>query len=202
MIDTFAPLYTLTQPTEPVDALKGNSIEAFEALFEAYYSPLCRYANGILNDTDEARDTVQKVFIELWEKRSSLEILVSLKSYLYRSVHNRSLNTLKANKRFDKNVELGSVALFAPDTDESISHSELQKRIHEAIGKLPPQCARIFEMSRFEHLKYHEIAAALELSVKTVENQMGKALKILRTELSDYLYVFVIYCISFIIHNS
>jgi RNA polymerase sigma-70 factor (family 1) len=192
VIDTFAPLYTVAQPLEPVNPLKSNDIHAFEALFREFYNPLCRYANTFLNDKDDVKDIVQKVFIEIWEKREGLDIRVSLRSYLYRSVHNRCLNLIQSNKKFNKEVEMGAVALFAPDTDENIRQTELKKRIKEAMAKLPPQCARIFEMSRYGHLKYAEIAAQLELSVKTVENQMGKALKILRTELSDYLYLLIV----------
>jgi RNA polymerase sigma-70 factor (family 1) len=195
VIDTFAPLKPLTQQKFSADALKSCTSEDFETLFKAEYPALCRYALGLLKDSDDARDTVQKVFIEIWEKRSVIIVQVSMRSYLYRSVHNRCLNLLKARKRFDHDADMQTMAVFAPGAEERIHHSELESRIRAAIGKLPPQCARIFEMSRFEHLKYQEIATALELSVKTVENQMGKALKILRIELSEYLTMVLLYFI-------
>jgi RNA polymerase sigma-70 factor (ECF subfamily) len=192
VIDTFAPLIVLAQPEDTVIALKSNDGNAYKALFKEFYSPLCRYANSILDDPDEAKDVVQKVFIEIWDKRSILEIKVSVKSYLFRSVHNRCLNVIKTKKRFNREIEIGKMELFAHGADEEFKHTELEKRIEEAMNKLPDQCGRIFYMSRFDRMKYSEIAVELGLSIKTIENQMGKALKILRFELSDYLNLILI----------
>lgn len=167
--------------------------KAFEALFKSLYPSLCQHANALLNDADEAEETVQNVFINLWEKRSEMEINVSVKSYLYKAVRNASLNRLKhAKVRQLYVMEQESLAISSPPAVETSLHKELDQQIMQAIASLPEQCRVIFKLSRFEEMKYSEIAETLGLSVKTVENQMGKALKILREKLSDYLVLILV----------
>ncbi len=165
---------------------------AFEELFRSHYESLCRSANLLLNDADEAEEMVQNVFVTLWEKRSRLEITTSVKSYLYRSIRNASLNRIKHEKvKREYTTEQELLSAPAAPASHQLLQKELQVQISLVIASLPEQCRLIFKMSRFEEMKYAEIADELGISVKTVENQMGKALKILRTKLKDYLILII-----------
>lgn len=161
---------------------------AFEQIFRQFHVALCRYALTILKDSENAEEIVQDVFLKIWEKRESLVITVSIKSYLYRAVHNSCLNLLDKKK---KEIRMDEAPLkivhqsAAPVAD--LQSKELEKAIADAMNKLPEQCRKVFELSRFGELKYSEIAGVLGISVKTVENQMGKALRIMREQLSPYL---------------
>lgn len=172
---------------------QGNE-SAFEELFRTYYQGLCNYGNSMLKDMDEAEEVVQNVFCQFWEKRENLDIQISLKSYLYKMVHNACLNKIKHQKV--KNVYEQYKVSLGQGQSQPASHlaieNELEAKIKEAINALPEQCRIIFCLSRYEELKYAEIANQLDISVKTVENQMGKALKILREKLSDYLVLLVL----------
>jgi RNA polymerase sigma-70 factor (ECF subfamily) len=178
-------------------ALKEGSEHAFEMLFKRYYQPLCNYAYSFLNDRDEAEEVVQAAFIGIWDKRQLIEIQTSMKAYLYRMVRNSCLNVLKHEKVKQAHAKL-QVAGGEPVYEavaQSMLSSELQGRIQEAMKSLPEQCRIVFQLSRFEELKYAEIADHLGISIKTVENQMGKALKIMRAQLKDYLPMFLLFVI-------
>jgi RNA polymerase sigma-70 factor (family 1) len=183
----YKPLY----PTDPdvVNAIRQGDEKAFEQTFRKYYERLCHYACSLLKDEDESEEVVQTVFFTIWEKRADLEITLSLKSYLYRAVHNHCLNRFKHATVRDAHREYTEyfIAQSQDSVTEAIHASELEERIEEAISTLPQQCQKAFRMSRFEELKYQEIADHLGISVKTVENQIGKALKILRIQLAAYL---------------
>ncbi|TLU99120.1 RNA polymerase sigma-70 factor [Dyadobacter luticola] len=187
---------------EIVNAIRRGDEKAFELTFRTYYPRLCHYACSLLKDEEESEEVVQTVFFTIWEKREYLEITLSLKSYLYRAVHNHCLNRFKhASVR---EVHREHTLNFASQSYESVTEvihaNELEERIEKAVSTLPEQCQKAFRMSRFEELKYQEIADRLEISVKTVENQIGKALKILRVELADYLPA-MIWPIYFIIEQ-
>jgi RNA polymerase sigma-70 factor (ECF subfamily) len=177
-----------------VSAIKQGDERIFESIFRKYYQSLCNYANSILKEMDESEEIVQHLFLSIWEKRSDLEISISLKSYLYRAVHNHCLNRIKHLKIREDYQQYATN--FYDSSYESVSQTviknELEIKIEEAIRKLPEQCRLIFRMSRFDELKYHEIAEQLGLSPKTVENQIGKALKLLRVELAEYLPLIII----------
>jgi RNA polymerase sigma-70 factor (family 1) len=187
----FAVTETLPKQVEQsyLDEIRRGDAVAYEQVFRKYYADLCRYAFSILKKQDESEDLVQQVFINFWENREKTIITGALKNYLFRSVHNHCLNSLKHDKVkagyvrhssfFEMHYELAA--------DEQVQENELAERIEAAIDDLPPECARIFRMSRVEEMKYKEIAEQLQLSVKTVENQIGKALKLLRVSLKDYL---------------
>ncbi|GHB62303.1 RNA polymerase sigma-70 factor [Persicitalea jodogahamensis] len=186
-------ILALVQLSDPeiVQAIRQGQESAFEQMFRTYYEPLCRYANTLLKDSDEAEEVTQGLFLTIWEKRSDLEITLSLKAYLYRAVHNHCLNRIK---HYGVRETHRAYSLhFQTDSHDSVTEaiygSELEKRIERAVSKLPEQCQVVFRMSRFEELKYQEIADQLGLSIKTIENQIGKALKIMRKELADYLPV-------------
>ncbi len=175
-------------------AIRQGNERVFETVFRKYYQSLCNYACGILKDLDDAEEVVQSIFLKFWEQREIIEINVSLKSYLYRAVHNTCLNRLKHLKI--QEVHKQYVGNYYEENHDSATEmmdkTELESRISEALEKLPEQCRLIFKMSRFEELKYQEIADKLGLSIKTIENQIGKALRIMRTELADYLPVILL----------
>lgn len=198
-------VFDLVQLSDPeiVQAIRQGQESAFEQMFRTYYEPLCRYANTLLKDSDEAEEVTQSLFLSIWEKRSGLEITLSLKAYLYRAVHNHCLNRIKHYGV--RETHRAYTLHFQDDSHDSVTEaiygSELEKRIERAVSKLPQQCQVVFRMSRFEELKYQEIADELGLSIKTIENQIGKALKIMRQELADYLPI--LYLLSqLIIHHS
>jgi len=171
------------------DALASGDITAFEMYFKSFYQPLCNYAYSFLQDRDEAEEIVQSTFLSVWEKRESLKFHTSGKSYIYAMVRNACLNAIKHEKI--KQRYAGEEMALAEPGYESVSQTmasiELEARIQMAIEKLPEQCRLVFKLSRFEELKYSEIAEQLQISVKTVENHMGKALKLMREQLKDYL---------------
>jgi RNA polymerase sigma-70 factor (family 1) len=167
--------------------LKRGDIEAYEQLFTVYYPPLCLFAKKIVNDNEKARDIVQDVFVTLYAQRANLDIHTSLKSYLFRCVNNACLNELrqvKSHMRHHEGLKMESEFTLLHD---EITYAELQSRIRLTVDKLPAQCRKIFEMSRFEGQKNREIAAHLGISIRTVETQISKALGILRAHLADYL---------------
>ncbi len=183
-----------------LEALREGRQPEFETMFRAWYNPLCAYAYGFLSSRDDAEESVQTVFIQLWSKRKEIEVESSLKSYLYRSVRNHCLNVLKhekVKKEYSSYAMTGSQTSYS-NGDENMTKVELEVRIADALNLLPKECKRIFELSRFEELKYAEIAERLGISIKTVENQMGKALRILREELKDYLPFILILMKDFI----
>ncbi|GAB3992408.1 RNA polymerase sigma-70 factor [Spirosoma daeguense] len=186
----------LVPPTEHdvIDAIRAGSERDFEAVFRQHYASLCRYARQLLADPDDAEEEVQAMFLALWEKRSGLIITVSLKSYLFRAVHNRCLNRIKHASVRNEHREYVQYAgeTVADSPAQAVISDELSDQLQRAIQKLPEQCRLAFTLSRFEELKYGEIADRLGISIKTVENQIGKALRILRTELSDYLPVILL----------
>ena len=163
--------------------------EEFEQLYKACFGGLYAYACTILKNEGVAEEVVQQVFFKIWDKKEDLDFGIPLKSYLYRAVHNASLNYIKHRK-----VKAAS----APDivfqmkqqhepADKKLLSRQMENRLRKALNELPGQCRTIFQLSRFENLKYHEIASELGLSAKTVENQMGKALRLMREKLADLL---------------
>ncbi|SMC95760.1 RNA polymerase sigma-70 factor [Pedobacter africanus] len=163
--------------------------EAFEHLFKMHFKALHAYAIAILRDEDIAEEVVQNMFLKFWEKRELLNIQTSVKAYLYKCVYHDSLNLLKHEKIKTKYQDFATYTMNSHNEPASskVETSELERQIGLALNELPEQCRTIFQMSRFEELKYREIADQLGLSVKTIENQMGKALKIMRLKLADFL---------------
>ncbi|MGR3812296.1 RNA polymerase sigma-70 factor [Jiulongibacter sp. NS-SX5] len=185
---------TQNLPEANIEAIREGDPKAFEELFRMHYASLSRYANSILKQEDEAEDVVQQVFINYWENRSKTIISGSLKGYLFRSVHNKCLNVIKHHKVRSAYVDhsLFYDNHYHLEVEENVEANELQSKIETAIQVLPEQCQKIFRMSRFEQLRHKEIAELLNISAKTVENQIGKALKIMRGSLKDYLVSFIL----------
>lgn len=176
-----------------MDLLAAGDGQVFERVFREHFKNLHGYACTLLDSEAVAEEIVQQVFYKLWERKEQVVVHTSIKAYLYRSVHNESLNYLKHQKV--KSTHQTYVMQQGPqegrNAAETLAGKELEQRIREALSELPEQCRTIFQLSRFEELKYREIAGQLNLSVKTVENQMGKALKLLRFKLADFLVLLI-----------
>ncbi|MBL7966095.1 MAG: RNA polymerase sigma-70 factor [Prolixibacteraceae bacterium] len=165
---------------------EGNEL-AFQILFKKYYSAMCHFARQFLNDSEMAEETVQDMFVKIWEKRESLNIETSVKHYFFRSVRNHCLNQLqheKIKKQYASKVLETANHEISPE--QYFIEVDLIKRIEASIDALPPKRKEIFRLSREQGMKYKDIAETLNISVKTVEAQMGLALKHLRDELKDF----------------
>lgn len=178
-------------PEHDIDyaAIRAGDQRAYESLFRAHYAALCGFAHKLLGDRDMAEEVVQNIYVQLWEKRDSIGVATSAKSYLYTATRNACLNHLdhlKVRNRFAEAVQAMPVAQ-ADDAAAELELQELQARLHHAIDQLPERCREVFVLSRFESLKYDEIAQRLAISPRTVEVQIGKALKFLRDHLRDLL---------------
>ena len=175
-----------TQPT--------ISLSEYEDLFKSHYAELCAFANKYLDDLEAAEETVQAFFVKFWENKETVNIKTSQRSYIFTSVRNACLNQLKHIKvreeyKLVNEKEMQDSQYTVGDEFEA---KELDHKIRKSIELLPEGRRRVFIMSRFEGLKYKEIAEKLKISVKTVENQMGSAIKHLRSELSDYVVTLIL----------
>ena len=172
---------------------------SFEKVYRYYYPRLNYFSRQYLLDAEASKNIVQDVFTELWDKRNTLRSDTNLNAWLFTVTKNKSLKTighLKSQQNYDNyirnrllDVNYKSLAEF--DTSNMV-FEELQSQIQVALNKLPPACRKVFEMSRFEDKKNKEIAEELNLSIKTVEAQISKALRSLKTDLNDYLPLFYI----------
>ncbi len=174
--------------------MKEGKEYAFDFFFNFYYPGLVVYSQKMFSlQEDDARNLVQDVFLKFWNERETLSVRVSVRAYLFTSVKNKCLDFLKQSKRKPENNELSETGDIGDDNFETFVLSELEALLSAGLEKLPERCREIFELSRFEGLKNREIASRLNLSEKTVENQMTKALRILKTELRDYLPLFLLF---------
>lgn len=162
-----------------------------ESLFKKYYTFLVRFSLQIVKKEDAAEDIVQEVFIKLWDKKDTLEGVQNIKAYLFQATKNSSLNWIKSKKNNNDSIDLVE---FSHDSgnniEEQLAFEETQDKINKALSLLPEKCREVFLLSRNEGKSYKEIADDLSISIKTVENHMGKALKILREELGVLLFIF------------
>ena len=174
--------------------LKEGNKEIFEEIYRQYYSPLCFYCMRYVGDIEEAKEIVQGLFLKIWIMRNELSINTNVKSYLYKAVQNSALNHLHQQKAKQKYII--DKAHFPTQMSENgqlkLEEEELKKLIKRAVLKLPEKRREIFELSRYENMKYAQIAEHLTISVKTVEAQMSKSLKYLRQVLKEYLPVFLL----------
>jgi RNA polymerase sigma-70 factor, ECF subfamily len=182
------------------DRLKKGDESVFDFIFKYYYPGLVVYADRFVLDRMSAEDIVQDVFVRFWEKSKTLDTSTNLKGYFFLSVKNGCLDYLKHQKVSDKYrlqvLSQGDIP-NASDADYFIE-SELKSKIELAISKLPDRCREIFILNRIDNMTSKEIALKLGISHRTVETQIGKALRLLRTELKDYLpvSVFALFFIS------
>ena len=179
--------------------IKSGEETSFEKVYRYYYPRLIYFANQYLVDADASKNIVQDVFAELWDKRSSLSEDTNLNAWLFTVTKNKSLKSIshiKSQRNYDnylksRQLEVNFKSLSEFDTSDLV-FDELQSQIKTAIEKLTPACRKVFEMSRFEDKKNKEIAEELNLSIKTVETQISKALRSLKADLKDYLPLFYI----------
>jgi RNA polymerase sigma-70 factor (ECF subfamily) len=183
-----------------IQSLATRDEAAFEKVFKTHFKALHAYAFTIIKDEAAAEEIVQNIFLKLWERSENLSIAGSVSSYLYRAVYNESLNHIKHQKvrtAYGQHLSF-SMKDASDNAAKRVSLKELEARLATALNELPEQCRTIFQLSRFEELRYREIAEQLQISTKTVENQMGKALKILRVKLADLLVVTIMFSLSFL----
>jgi len=177
----------MTSENEIIRRIRQGDIGQFESLFRSSYVSLVRYAKTLIKDHDSAEEIVQDLFYRLWQDKEKLNIESSLNGYLFRSVHNKCLHFIEHNKVVERYAE--EMSFRQPDKQESpsdiLQYRELQARISRILERLPERCGQVFYLSRFEGLKYTEIAEKLSVSVKTVESNMGRALKEFRKELTE-----------------
>ena len=177
----------MIRDNEIIRRIRQSDEGQFESLFRSSYVSLVRYAQTIIRDHDTAEEIVQDLFVKLWQDRQKLKIESSLNGYLFRSVHNRCLHWLDHSRVVDRHArEMANMEIqSAQNPVEIIQYNELQHKIAGIIDRLPEKCGKIFCMNRFEGLKYTEIAEKLSVSVKTVEANMGRALKEFRNALRE-----------------
>jgi len=175
--------------------MKSGDKSAFSSIFNFYYSNLVSFANNFIHDIDTSEEIVQDVFVHLWENRDVLCITSSLKSYLLKIVQNRCFNWLKhieiRNNYRDFTLKYANI--FERDTENYILGNELESKIKSAIDLLSPEIKEAFLLSRYEGKKYHEIAAIQMVSVRAIEDRIGKALGFLKSCLSEYLITLMIF---------
>ena len=177
----------MIRDNEIIGRIRQGDIKQFEALFRSSYASLVKYAKTLIKDHDTAEEIVQELFFRLWQNKEKIQIVSSLNGYLFRSVHNRCLHYiehLKVVERHEQEISFEHSS-GAESPAEVLQYKELQAKIARTIEKLPERCGQIFCMNRFEGLKYSEIAEKLSVSVKTVEANMGKALKEFRKALAE-----------------
>lgn len=169
--------------------IRQNDLEEFENLFKTYYSPLCHFACKFTRDMDVAEEIVQEFFYNYWKNREELDIKISLKSYLFRSIRNNSIKYLEhlaVRNRYAQSVKDTTPEAESYYSNTTIEVKELNEVIENTLKALPERCQQIFRLNRFEGLKYQEIADKLSISIKTVEANMGKALQLFRRNLKHY----------------
>lgn len=168
-------------------AIATGDQAAFERLFRAWYPRMVRHARHLVGDTDLAEEVAQEVFVVLWRRRGSLPKAGALPGYLHRAVRNRSLNTLRGPRRAALEDDSAPGLAVAASAPHDLEEQELVTVVADAIAALPARTAEVFLLSRDQGLTYTEIAATLEISVKTVETLMGRALRTLRDTLRPRL---------------
>jgi RNA polymerase sigma-70 factor, ECF subfamily len=175
--------------------INDGNIETFKSLYDTYYTCLLLYANSIINDIELSKDILQDIFLKLWEKRKEFSIKFSLKSYLYTAVRNSCMDHLKHLKVEKKYVDHSLVELKEKELtffSELFIHpgeDDFEKYLDEIntiIEELPEQCRKIFKLSRFEGMKNSEVSRHLNLSTRTVDTQIYRALKTIRQKLNKY----------------
>jgi len=168
--------------------IQKGDITSFEALFHHYYNGLCGYSESLVGKKEVAEEVVQDVFFNIWKNRETLRIRQSLQSYLYRAAYNNSMMYLRKMRRehFMEDLSRPEPFVDAPDPSQVLQLDEVSNLIAQTLESLPERTREIFRMNRQEGLKYREIAQKLSISEKTVEANMGKALKALRNSMERY----------------
>ena len=168
-----------------LEKLAESDQSAFSSIFKAYYKDLVMFALTFFKDSGDAEEAVQEIFIRLWEKRREIKLYGSLKSYLLKSVQNYCLDDIRRRHvREHYAGEMETQSLYVNDTEEYILYSDLMNQLDQLLTQMPDEVAQTFRMNRFDGLKYQEIAQQLNVSVRTVESRISKALRILHQTLN------------------
>jgi RNA polymerase sigma-70 factor (ECF subfamily) len=172
---------------QELDRLREGIEEGFDAIFRTYYADLVGFAEAILRDRTAGEDVAQDVMLELWGRRNNIVLDTSLRAYLLQVARNRALNLIRHHRVV---VRLDPRDVVAPPhahADRTVLEQEIDVVVRRAVTALPTRCREVFQLSRVHGLKYAEIAETLGISVKTVEAQMGKALRTIRQQLHPWL---------------
>ena len=173
---------------ELVERIRAGEVAAFEALFETFHAPLCAFAYRYVSRRDIAEEIVQEVFLFVWTHRATWNVRDSVKNYLFTAVRNAAMSWVRHElvvHRHDATTVAFTTPMPSP-VDRELAAAELATAVRRAVERLPERCRLIFTLHREQGLTYAEIAAVLDLSPKTVETQMGRALKALRKSLAAY----------------
>ncbi len=172
--------------------LKNGDVDAYEFLFKEYYDWLCNYIFKLSGDRSRSKDIVQETMVQLWEKKKQITIKGSLKGYLFKSCHNQFLQQIRKEKKQPdllNKIRWDTIYnSYFEQKEEDVHMKSTLLKLDEIIDKLPPKCKEIFIMNKLERRKYREIAEDMGISIKTVENQMSKALRIIRENASVLLF--------------
>lgn len=176
-----------------ISKLKAGDSSAFTIIFTAFYKDFVLFAARFTKDINNAEEIVQDTFVRLWEEHEFIDINVSLKSYLLKTIKNRCIDLCRHNRVIKEHSDyvLNTSLQFDFNTEYFILHSELQVKIDEVLNKLPEEVSEAFRMNRYKGLRYQEIAELLYVSVRTIEVRIGKALHQLRSHLKEYFPVFI-----------
>ena len=171
-----------------LDLVRSGDPKAFEQLFRSYYSDLCSYLRTIVNELEVIEEIVQDLFVYIWENRKIFSPRGNLKSYLFKAVRNKAINYYKHETVKRHSIEELKLIYFSGigDVEKQFDANEINQLITKSVTLLPEKCREIFTLVKFNGLTYQETAEVLNLSVKTIENQMGRALKKLRESLLIY----------------
>lgn len=164
-----------------IDGLHKGNEEVFKLIFEKYHTRLCYFAGSLLPSSDAVEDVVQDAFIKLWQRRLDFHHLKAIKSFLYITVKNKSLNIYKHDKIVKKYEDLLPKEKSENEVIERIMEAEVLQKVHNALQKLPEGCRKIMYLSYFEEMKNKEVAAYLKVSINTVKTQKRRALQLLRS---------------------
>lgn len=171
--------------------IRAGETVAYRFLFEEYYGWLCNYVYKLSGNQELAEDLVQECLLSIWEKRRTLIITSSIKNYLFRSCHNQFLMHLRKQKKNEdllNSIRWSTVFEVYQENATLVQKQDQLDRLHSLLNKLPPRCKEVFIKGKLEDLKYKEIALEMGISVKTVENQMSKALSFLR----QHAHIFIL----------
>jgi RNA polymerase sigma-70 factor (ECF subfamily) len=182
----------IPENSDLIIGIKQGNTQSFELLYRFLYPRLCAFARKFLQNTDDAEEVVQEIFYNLWKNKDHLDENKSIYSYLFTSAKNSCLNLIESKKCRTKYAELMKLLYVEGSADNNNSYhalltQDLEKDFQLALEKLPQECRKIFVLSRIEGLKYQEITDRLNISIKTVETQMSRALSKLRLQLKDHI---------------
>lgn len=177
-----------SESSDLVARIRAGDAAAFQALFEAFHAPLCAFGYRYVESRDIAEEIVQEVFLFIWEHRETWRVEAAVKNYLFTAVRNAAVSWLRhervVHRRTAETIAFSTRPV--PSADSELAENEVLAAVRRAVDRLPARCRLIFTLHREQGLTYGEIATVLDLSLKTVEVQMGRALKALRTSLAAF----------------